>query len=89
MLNRRQIPISLVLSLLMALASQAAVNTIPTIEARGGLLFKSVAQVAFSESTWTLPCPVWLNTTDSYAKQLKNWATKQIITAQKGGVLET
>ncbi len=76
MLQKKQAPISVVVSLLLALTSEVT-NGSPII-ARGGVLVKEEAQVAFSETTWTLACPVWINETDSYISIIKNWANKQL-----------
>ncbi len=44
----------------------------PSIIARGGVLFKETAQVAFSEFIWTLACPIWISQADGHAKVLKD-----------------
>jgi len=73
---KNKISLTLLLPLLLAIMNNTIVTTAP-ITARGGVLFKEETQVAFSESTWTLACPIWLNETDQYIEMVLSWSAKQ------------
>ena len=78
--QRSKIPISLVIPLVLSIMCNLGFAS--PIIARGGVFFQQEAEVAFSESTWTLVCPLSLNETDIYVETLQDWATKQIEAAK-------
>lgn len=78
--QRSMIPISLVIP--FELSIMCSLGFASPIIARGGVFFQKEAEVAFSESTWTLVCPLSLNEADVYVETLEVWTTKQIEASQ-------
>jgi len=77
--GKKRIPLSLIIPYMICFAMIAFTTASPII-ARGGVLFKEEANIAFSESTWTLVYPIWLNETDPYIDLIKRWSERQIQT---------
>lgn len=55
---------------------------VPPIIAKGGTLFKEVASVAFTESSWTIVSPLSPDSALPVADELRTWLTQQIALAK-------